>query len=357
MAKNEGKTREIRGWQFRTAKNGLDQDDVSSFIDNLTSQHDDLTERLHDVDSLIHLAENTIVEAGKQAKTIEAEIEEEARVKAASLIAEAEEKARADVERLLDEVRENARAETASIHEEAEQLGVATRQKVENEIKQAFEAVCADIFAGKYSGETPETVVIDAQSERESVDEVDTTLIETTDTTTQETFDHLDQDSQVDEIEDECVPATIVEQNDLEAQAAPDEAFVVEAAYQPDESASAELEDDLTPPPDDGDASADELCQGHVELRIPPPIALDRVLRMHRELKENPQIDVRSFAVSAEDGVKVELSLPSAMPLISILESIPGVTDVTSMPDTRSKNSKRRKGDAPVLTVLQVTVA
>jgi len=72
-------------------------------------------------------------------------------------------------------------------------------------------------------------------------------------------------------------------------------------------------------------------------------------------MKENPLIEVRCFAVSAEDGVKVDLNLSTSVPIVQLLSSMPGVQEVAVVEDRSTK--KRRKGSAPAASVFRVTVA
>ena len=87
--------------KFKIVKDGLDQDEVFSFISNLMDQNNELAAKLEHIDSLKKLAEKTVIEADKQAENIKLEIQEQAKAEAASTIAEAEERAKAEAEKII----------------------------------------------------------------------------------------------------------------------------------------------------------------------------------------------------------------------------------------------------------------
>jgi len=337
MSKTDDKVREIFGQQFATVKNGLDEADVSSFIDTLMAEHGELSQQLQDVDSLMTSAENMIVEAGKQAKQLQAEMEEEARARAASEIAVAEERARAEAERIIADVREEARVETERVKKEAEQLRISCKERIGTEIRATFETVCADLFARREDADAPVATATMTPGEAEAIDSV----------APADEPDAADADTEDTLLESEALAAPM---SDYEEGPAP------QTLSETDGSTVNESEAQLAQDLDDADAAEDDLYQGQLQLRIAPPVALDGVMKIHRELKTNPQIEVKSFAVSAEDGVTVEVNLPAAMPFEQFLHSLPGVTAVagTSQPNTKGRG--RRKGAAPPVTVFRLTL-
>jgi vacuolar-type H+-ATPase subunit H len=337
MSKTDDKVREVCGQQFTTVKNGLDEADVSSFIDSLMAEHAELTQQLQDVDSLMASAENLIVEAGKQAKELATEMEQEARSKADSLVAEAEERARTDAEKIIADLREEARAETERVRKEAEQLRISCKENIGTAIRATFETVCADLFAQRDDAETPMVTATITPVQAETVDSV--APAEEADAADEDTVDSLlDPEALAAPVSDEEVGAV------TEVLSEADESTVNESVAQAAEDA------------DDSAEAEDDLYQGQLQIRIAPPVALDGVMRIHRELKTNPQIEVKSFAVSAEDGVTVEVNLPAAMPFEQFLHSLPGVTDVASASQPNTKRGGRRKGAASPVTVFRLTL-
>ena len=106
--------------KFKVVKDGLDQDEVFSFISNLMDQNNELTAKLEHLDSLKKLAEKTVIEADKQAENIKLEIQEQAKAEAASTIAEAEEKARAEAEKIIVDAQQRKAKSDKTIAEAVE---------------------------------------------------------------------------------------------------------------------------------------------------------------------------------------------------------------------------------------------
>ena len=130
MQSTSDKLKEMGGQRFRMVKNGLDEAEVFSFISTLTQQNNELTNKVEHLSALIKLAESTVVEAGKQAKSIKIEAEEEAKAQAASIIATAEEQAKSEADKIIAESKQRA--------EEVAQTRVALAERqAEETIKNA----------------------------------------------------------------------------------------------------------------------------------------------------------------------------------------------------------------------------
>ncbi len=97
MGKNGAKSQddfiELAGWEIKKVKDGLDETQVTSLINELITQQDQLTKRTEHLVSLTNLAERTVTEADKLAEEMKAQAVEQAKNETASLIAEAEIKA------------------------------------------------------------------------------------------------------------------------------------------------------------------------------------------------------------------------------------------------------------------------
>ncbi len=70
------------------------------------------------------------------------------------------------------------------------------------------------------------------------------------------------------------------------------------------------------------------LFDGTIELALPPPVALDRMLQLHKHLKETPHIDVLNLGGSVDNGITIRILLDSPIPLLKILEDLPGTDGV-----------------------------
>jgi len=130
MQATSDKLKEIGGQKFRIVKNGLDEAEVASFISTLTRQKNELADKLEHLSALTKLAESTVVEAEKQAKSIRMQAEEEAKAQAASIIGAAEEQAKSEGDKIIAESKQRA--------EEVAQTRVALAERqAEETIKNA----------------------------------------------------------------------------------------------------------------------------------------------------------------------------------------------------------------------------
>lgn len=81
---------DLGGWEFRRVKNGLDETQVVSVINELVGQRDRLIRHTEHLSSLTRLAEKTVTEADKLAEEMKAEAIERAKAEAAEIIVKAE---------------------------------------------------------------------------------------------------------------------------------------------------------------------------------------------------------------------------------------------------------------------------
>ena len=93
---------------FKIVKKGLDENEVFSYISELTKENKELQKKLEHLSALTQLAKSTVVEAEKYAKSIMMQTEEKAKSKAASIINDAEQQARLEGEKIVAESRQQA---------------------------------------------------------------------------------------------------------------------------------------------------------------------------------------------------------------------------------------------------------
>jgi hypothetical protein len=129
----------LSGREFKRAKNGLDETQVESFINDLIDERDKLAESQDHVASLNRLAERTIVEADKLAEQIKTEAAEQAKGDSAAIVDKAKEQARQMVEKKVAEAvklaDEEAMAIKAKAEEEAALLLENQKTKIQRELR------------------------------------------------------------------------------------------------------------------------------------------------------------------------------------------------------------------------------
>jgi hypothetical protein len=141
MAKNGNKEDIVELWgrEFTLAKNGLEEAQVVSFVNELIGERDLLSKRLEHMSSLTKLAEKTVFEADRLAEEIRKESADQAKAEASTLIAEAEEQARQMAEEKRAEIIASVTKEAEAIKTDAERgaelLLERERKKIYPEMK------------------------------------------------------------------------------------------------------------------------------------------------------------------------------------------------------------------------------
>ena len=89
MGKNGAKDNviDLGGWEFKRVKNGLDEAQVASIINELIGQREALIQRTEHLNSLNKLAERTVTEADRLAEEMATEAIDQAKAEAAAIIA------------------------------------------------------------------------------------------------------------------------------------------------------------------------------------------------------------------------------------------------------------------------------
>jgi len=125
----------LGGHEFKRVKNGLDEAQVTSFIDELVKERDKLAQSQDHIASLNRLAERAIVEADKLATQIKTEAAEQAKAESAAIIDKAKEQARQTAEKKIAEAVELANEEANAIKAKAEEDAAILLENEKNRIR------------------------------------------------------------------------------------------------------------------------------------------------------------------------------------------------------------------------------
>jgi vacuolar-type H+-ATPase subunit H len=114
------------------------------------------------------------------------------------------------------------------------------------------------------------------------------------------------------------------------------------------------------PPPSEEKVEVKEspaIYEGTVELVIPPPLGLDRMLQLHKHLRNIPNIEVLNLGVSADKSITIRVILENPTPLRSILEDLPEVETVADAPqDAEMTTPTKKTGErTPVKRIIVTT--
>ena len=126
---------ELGGYELRRVKNGLDEAQVASSINELISQRDKFRQDNEHLLSLTKLAEKTIHEADKLAKEIKTEAKDQAEAEASAIITKAEEQAQRVSEEKRTEIINIATEQAEAIKTEAEREAELLLERKEKSIQ------------------------------------------------------------------------------------------------------------------------------------------------------------------------------------------------------------------------------
>jgi len=125
----------LGGHEFKRVKNGLDEVQVTSVINELINERDKLAQSQDHIASLNRLAERAIVEADKLAMQIKTEAAEQAKAESAAIVDKAKEQARQISEKKIAEAVKLASEEASVIKTKAEKEAAILLENEKNRIR------------------------------------------------------------------------------------------------------------------------------------------------------------------------------------------------------------------------------
>jgi len=393
MLRRDGKVREIWGRKFKIVRDGLDEAEVFAFVGRLIEQNSELSSRLEHVDSLKRLAENAVIEAAKQAESIKIETSEEANQKAKGIIIQAEEQTKAEAERIIAEAEqssldriaaseqlaqdmlkaaeEEARARAERIIAEAEEKARAQAERIITEAEQQAKAQ-----AEEQTKAEAERII--AEAEQNSLDririivEAKGKIEEEAALIGQETEHPLPASRKIAESEIREIAKRVLEEflsnskhtektttrSTREESKAPQPSRTEAGVRAPVNTVGQELHRQTSLGQEEGEEKeSPALYRGTVEVAIPPPVAMSKMLKVHKRLTKTHQVNVLDVAGSAGKGVVIRLFLRSPTPLIDMLEDLPEVEEAAATMKQADKTypPQHRAGE-PAVSRIVVTI-
>jgi hypothetical protein len=89
------------------------------------------------------------------------------------------------------------------------------------------------------------------------------------------------------------------------------------------------------------------LYKDLVQLTLLPPIPLDHMLKLHKQLKNTPNVKVMELTGTLDKGVKIELFLTTPVPLIGVIKAIPEVEKALDLNEKKLVHAGRQKDSEP----------
>jgi hypothetical protein len=391
--------------EFKRVKNGLDEAQVASFIDELIKERDKLAKSQEHIASLNRLAEMSIVEADKLAAQIKTEAAEQAKAESAAIIDKAKEQARQMSEKQIAEAVQTANEQAGAIKAKAEEEAVLLLENQKNKIrgelrnlvnqqfgymleemeslKRQAAAVQAD-FGNKLSDPRVENSTV-TEEIAEKIDAAAAEITKESDTIVEEVA--KESDTTVEEIgkESDTIVEEVAKESDttVEEIAKESDTIVEEIAKESDtifaeivekiDAAAAEIakEDDTlvaeaskktlgehvepSQATDNTDKSSElskllqieeqpEAGKPQWEVEILPPFDISKIMEVVSFLDQLPEVANTEMIVPQIDMPSILVFLRKPMNVVDVLQKIPAVANVEEVtPKTAAANGKPRK--------------
>jgi len=292
MAKNGSKEGMVELWgrEFNLAKNGLDEAQIVSFVNELISERDQLIRRAEHLSTLTKLAEKTVVEADNLAEEIKKETAEQTRAETTAIIAKAEEQARQIIEEKRTEIitiaTKEAEAIKASAEREAGLLMEHEREKIQPELRDMAQQLYRELLS-QLESLKQQVTALEVDFEHKLSQPAEQASIVTME----------NEPSSVQ------VPATIQQASKVEEKA-----------------------------PLSADSQDKPTYNDEVELEILPPIDVKQIMGIMRYLDSLAEIE-NTELIPLTDRPLIIVSLREPMHLIEILRTLPEVDEAKEVAD------------------------
>jgi len=337
--------------EFKRVKNGLDEAQVASFIEEVIKERDKLAQSQDHIASLNRLAEMTVVEADRLATQVKTEATEQAKAESTAIIDKAKEQARQMMEKNIAEAveiaNEKANAIKAKTEEEAAILLEDGRNKIRGELrnlvnqqfgymleelesfKQRAEAVQAD-FGNKLSAPREDNSAVTVEIAEKS----DAIVAEERDAAAVEIAEEID--AAAAEITEERDTLVVEESKALDEHLEPSRATDhIEKSFEL--SKLLEIEDQA------------ELGKPQWEVEILPPFDIAKIMEVVAFLDQLPEVANTEMIVPQIDMPSILVFLRESMNFIDVLQTIPAVANVEEVTtDKAATNGESEKGPRKV---------
>lgn len=317
----------LGGREFNRVKNGLDEAQIKSFIDELVKERDELAQSQHHTASLKKLAETTIVEADRLAKQIKAEASEQAKAESAAVIDKAREQAQQMAERKQTEILKMANEKADAIQSQAEKktalLLESERDKIRDELRNFLNQQFSYLLE-KLENLKQQATAIQADFDNKLSQAGEEKIPETTEIAGEKVAETM-------EITEERDAAAMKE--DRVSDESPEPIRDVDQNEKSFDLASILKGEDRA-----------ELGEPQWEVEILPPVEITKVMEVMTHLDQLHQVANTEMIVPHIDTPSILVFLREEMDFIDMLRTIPAVAHVEEVTtDGDAANGKPRK--------------
>lgn len=321
---------ELWGRDFKRVKDGLDEEQIVSFVNELINERDTLLQRQEHLSSLSMLAERTIAEADDLARQVKEEAKEKAETEANDIVTKAEEQA----QQVLKDTQAEAYDIVTKAEEKAQQILEETKNeandimnKAEEQAQQVFEEKKAE--AVNIANEEAEAIRANAQKEVALLREKETKRIQSElRNASHQLYGELL--SQLDSFKQQVTEMglnleQVLSQPEQVNPVSTEEETHVITLYD-DWEAESEVPDSTVI---DHESSNYE---GEVELEIQPPIEMRKIMGIISYLESLAEVRTTELIPLADKPI-IKAFLRESIHLIEMLRALPEVGQAIEVPE------------------------
>jgi len=329
----------LGGREFKRAKNGLDEEQITSFIEELIKERDELAQSQHHTAALTKLAETTIVEADRLAKQIKAEASEQAKAESAAIIDKAREQAQQMAERKQTEILKMANEKADAIQSQAEKktalLLESERDKIRDELRNFVNQQFGYLLE-KLESLNQQATAIQADFDNKLSQAEEEKVAETTEIAGEEKI------PETMEIAGEKSAETTAIAVDRDAAAMKEDEVPDESPEPIRDVRQTEKSFDLASILQGEDRA--ELGEPQWEVEILPPVEITKIMEVMTHLDQLREVANTEMIVPQVDTPSILVFLREEMDFIDMLRTIPAVAYVEEVTDDGDDaNGKPRK--------------
>lgn len=341
MPKNGNNSDVVELWEhdFAIVRNGLDEEQVISFVNELISQRGTFLQRQEHLSSLTKLAERIAAEADNMAKQTKEEAVEQAKAETTAILAKAEEQAQQMIEEKRAEVIAMADREAESIRANAQQQATLLLEEktrsIQIELKDTVQSLSRQ-FLSQFESLQQQVIALEVEFEQ----------------TLSQAMKQPESIRQQEASSQSPVPMeqeyNVTPSIDSEVNTQPADSILTKAMAQVhtvDQLDNSEV-GKMTPVLAENEETVD--YKGEIELQILPPVNIKQIMGIMRYLDSLSEVE-NTELIPVADRPSIIVFLREPVPLVEMLKTLPEVgqvdevtsEEITSFPDI--PQGKRRK--------------
>jgi len=341
VPKNGNNSDVVELWEhdFAIVRNGLDEEQVISFVNELISQRGTFLQRQEHLSSLTKLAERIAAEADNMAKQTKEEAVEQAKAETTAILAKAEEQAQQMIEEKRAEVIAMANREAEAIRANAQQQATLLLEEktrsIQIELKDTVQSLSRQ-FLSQLESLQQQVIALEVEFEQ----------------TLSQAMKQPESIRQQEASSQSPVPMeqeyNVTPSIDSEVNTQPADNILTEAIAQVrtvDQLDNSEV-GKMTPLLAENEETVD--YKGEIELQILPPVNIKQIMGIMRYLDSLSEVE-NTELIPVADRPSIIVFLRQPVPLVEMLKTLPEVgqvdevtsEEITSFPDI--PQGKRRK--------------